>query len=249
VWTPKKGITNMYFNSKYKALYRNLYRFIGFFAFFFTLSCHAASPEQLEVVQKAAEAHVNNTLTLPVGGKLTARAASLDSRLKIGECPEPLTTSSSHKSNSTSNVTVLVECPPQAWRVYVPVRINLSLPLVTAVRSMTRGELVQPQDLTLSMIELRAFRRQGFSRPEQVAGAKLKKNIRAGDVIESSDICVVCRKEKVIIKAVKNEMTITTKGTALSDGTHGEQVRVMNDKSRRIVEGVVTGIGEITVYF
>lgn len=247
--TLAKGILNMHFNSKYKALYRNLYYSIGFFTIFFTLSCHAASIEQLEAVQKAAEAHVNNSLSVPDHGKLVAKAASLDSRLKISDCPAPLTTSSSSTSNSSSNMTVLVECPDKNWKVYVPVRITLSLPLVTAAHNLTRGELVQSSDLSVSMIEMRAFRRQGFSQPDQVTGAKLKKNIRAGEVLERNDICVVCRNEKVIIKAVKNEMMITTKGTALSDGSHGEQIKVINDKSKRVVEGIVTGIGEITVYF
>ena len=44
-------------------------------------------------------------------------------------------------------------------------------------------------------------------------------------------------------------MTITTKGTALTDGSMGDQVRVKNDKSQRIIEGIVTNMSEVTVYF
>ncbi|TNF13666.1 MAG: flagella basal body P-ring formation protein FlgA, partial [Vibrionaceae bacterium] len=44
-------------------------------------------------------------------------------------------------------------------------------------------------------------------------------------------------------------MSITTKGTALSDGTFGEQIKVKNDKSNRIIDAQVSGIGEVTVQF
>ncbi|EHD2249107.1 flagellar basal body P-ring formation protein FlgA, partial [Vibrio vulnificus] len=52
-----------------------------------------------------------------------------------------------------------------------------------------------------------------------------------------------------VIKATKDGMTITTQGTSLQDGATGEQVRVKNDKSQRIIEGIVTGIAEVTVSF
>jgi flagella basal body P-ring formation protein FlgA len=123
------------------------------------------------------------------------------------------------------------------------------MPLVTVSRSLSRGEVVQPADLQLKMIQLKAYRRQGFTDIAQVSGAKMKKNIRSGEVIERRDICVVCKNETVIIKAVKGSMTITTKGTALTDGSSGDQVRVLNNKSKRIIEGIVSGMSEITVYF
>lgn len=239
----------MYSTSNDKALYKSLNKSIGFFIFFFSLFCHAATPEQLTKIQKAAEAHVNRTVQLPADGKLVARAAALDSRIRATDCPSPLNTSSRTTSHTTSNITVLVECPEDNWRIYVPVRTTISMPLVTATHALTRGELVLDSDVTLSMIELTAYRRQGFTAIDQIVGAKLKKNIRAGDVLERNDVCVVCRNEKVIIKAVKGELSITTKGTALSDGALGEQVRAKNANSNRIVDGIVTGIAEITVYF
>lgn len=239
----------MYSISKCKALYKFLDKSIGFFAFFFSLSCFAATPEQILAIQAAAEHHATSIIDVPENGELVVRAAKLDSRIKASDCDQPLAASSSTKSSTTSRITVLVECKNGGWRVYVPVKTSLSLPLVTANRSLARGELISSSDLSLTMIELNAYRRQGFTDIQQAVGAKLKKNIRQGEVLERNDICVVCRNEKVIIKAIKGEMTITTKGTALSDGSTGEQIRVKNDKSKRIIEGVVTGIAEITVYF
>ncbi len=71
-----------------------------------------------------------------------------------------------------------------------------------------------------------------------------------GDAIQGSDICLVCRNDSVLIKAGRSGLNIVTKGTALSDGSlGGEQIRVQNTKSKRIVDGTITGVGEVTVNF
>ena len=144
---------------------------------------------------------------------------------------------------------MLVECSEENWKLYVPVRLTRTGPQVTTTGPISRGQTISAQDLTINMVDLQRVRRQGFSNIEDIIGAKTKKNLRSGEVVESSDVCVVCRNETVTIKAQKSGMTITTKGTALTDGTHGEQIRVKNSKSNRIIEGRVTGIAEVTVIF
>ncbi|MGR5068659.1 MULTISPECIES: flagellar basal body P-ring formation chaperone FlgA [Vibrio] len=222
---------------------------IGIMLSMFSFFVQSATENQLEQIRTAAEQHILTTVEQPVGGELSVGAANIDPRIRATDCPEPLTTSASSTSSTRSNINVLVECPIDNWKVYVPVRISASVPMIVATRQLGRGEIISASDITTSMIELQRFRKDGFTREEQVIGAKLKRNVRLGDVVERNDVCVVCRNEKVTIKAVKSGMTITTKGTALQDGSTGDQVRVKNDKSQRIIEGIVTGIAEITITF
>lgn len=235
--------------SKCRAFYRNFAKSIGFCSIFFSLLCSAATEQQLDMIKNAAQDHVLSTYQIAANDQLSATAAEVDSRIRATDCPDPLTTSSPSNGRSSTNVTVLVQCEADNWRIYVPVRVSLLRPLVTALRPLSRGELVSNSDISISLIEQRAYRRFGFNQTNQVVGAKLKRNVRQGDVIEQGDICVVCRNETVVIKAVKGGLIITTKGTALSDGSSGEQVRVKNKKSSRIIDGIVTGIAEVTVNF
>ncbi|AIW19594.1 MULTISPECIES: flagellar basal body P-ring formation chaperone FlgA [Vibrio] len=232
-----------------RAFYKNFYKSIVFLCFFFSFSATSATPEQIISIQQAAEEYVLSTIEWPTGGTLEARAANIDSRVFATDCPSNLDASSSSTNPNASNITVLVECSEDNWKLYVPVRLTRSGPQVTLVGPLSRGQIISRQDVTINMVDLQRFRRQGFSNIDAVIGAKTKKNLRAGEVIESNDICVVCRNETVTIKAVKSGMTITTKGTALTDGSHGEQIRVKNTKSNRIIEGRVTGISEVTVIF
>ncbi|ENG7521699.1 flagellar basal body P-ring formation protein FlgA [Vibrio harveyi] len=232
-----------------RALFTKYAKFIGILLSMFSFFVHSATESQIEQIRTAAEQHILSTVEHPAGGKLTVNAANIDPRIKATDCPEPLETSASSTSSTRSNINVLVECLADNWKVYVPVRISASVPMIVSTRQLGRGEIISASDVTTSMIELQRFRKDGFTNFEQVVGAKLKRNVRLGDVVERNDVCVVCRNEKVTIRAVKGGMTITTQGTALQDGSSGDQVRVKNDKSQRIIEGIVTGIAEITITF
>lgn len=238
-----------FFITTCRAFFKIVAKFIGIISILFSFFVQGATSEQIEAIQTAAEQHILDTVEQPMGGELLVQSANVDSRIKATDCPIPLETSASTAANTRSSITVLVQCIPDEWRVYVPVRLSISAPLVTATRTIARGEIIGQYDVTTAMISLHQFRRQGYTLPEQVIGAKVKKNLRPGDVVERGDICVVCRNEKVIIQAVKGGMTITTKGTALTDGSTGDQVRVKNDKSQRIIEGIVTDMSEVTVHF
>ncbi|WP_047049689.1 flagellar basal body P-ring formation chaperone FlgA [Vibrio mexicanus] len=235
--------------TKCRAFYNIFYPCIGFFLIFFSVFTYSATPEQILQMQNAAENHVLSTVPAPAGGQLEVKAANLDRRLFATDCPEELATSSSSTNPSASNITVLVACESDNWRVYVPVRLSVSAPQVTAATNLDRGQIISENDVTMSMVDLHRFRRQGFSSTNLVLGAKLKKNIRVGEVIETRDICVVCRNETVMIRAVNDGMQITTRGVALSDGSHGEQIRVKNSRSNRIIDARVSGIAEVTVQF
>lgn len=234
---------------KCRAFYKSYAKSIGILLTLFSFFAYSATENQIKQIQLAAESHILGNVEAPLGGHLTVTAANIDSRIKATDCPTPLVTSSSSTNSTRSNINVLVECPPDNWQIYVPVRLSIAIPLVTATRSLTRGEVIGAADVSTSLIELQRFRKEGYSEVEQVVGAKVKRVVRPGDVVERGDICAVCRNEKVVIKATQDGMTITTQGTALQDGASGEQVRVKNDKSQRIIEGIVTGIAEVTVAF
>ena len=223
--------------------------FIGVSLLFFSFAAISATSEQIMLIQSTAEQYIVENIESPYGGTLEAKAANIDSRIFATDCPAPLVTSSRTTNSNTSNITVLVECQEENWKTYVPVRLIRTGPQVALITPLNKGQIISSRDVTINMVDLQRLRRQGFSTINAVIGAKVKKNLRVGEIIEQNDICVVCRSDTVTIRAVKSGMTITTKGVALTDGSQGEQIRVKNSKSNRIIEARVTGISEVTVIF
>lgn len=232
-----------------RAFCKKFYKSIGFLLFFFSFSATSATEMQISNIQQAAQDYIMNTVPQPQGGTLEAKVSELDRRIFATDCPEPLFATSSSTNPSASNITVQVECKIDKWKIYVPVRLIRTGPQVTVTEPLSRGQIISKQNVSITMVDLHRYRRQGFSTIDAVLGAKTKKNLHSGEIIEDRHICVVCRNETVTIKAIKFGMLITTKGVALTDGSHGEQIKVKNIKSNRIISGQVTGISEVTVIF
>lgn len=222
---------------------------IGLFISFFSLNVHAATDEQLKAIKQAAESLIEQKIDTPQNGTLQVEAVRIDSRIHATDCPTPLSASLPGKLNTSGNTSVLVECVPDNWKVYVPVKSELMMPLVTSITSLSKGHTISNNDVTLTLITSRVYRRGGYVNINDLVGSRIKRSVRAGDVVEKNDICMVCRNDSVIIKAMKGELSIITKGTALGDGALGDKVNVKNDKSKRIVSGIVTNVGVISIRF
>ncbi|WP_192867847.1 flagellar basal body P-ring formation chaperone FlgA [Thaumasiovibrio subtropicus] len=203
----------------------------------------------LNLVQQLAENYVEEQVMLPDYGELNIQATQLDSRLRLSECQVPLEPSIPGRQNLTHSVNVLIRCPQPTWQIYVPVRIHVKMPLVVATRPLGRGEVIQASDVQVSMTESRFQRGMTYNETELVVGAKVRRGLNPGEIIKGNDICLVCRNDTVRIIAAGGGLNIITPGKALSDGLLGEQIKVQNNKSRRVIDGRITGVGEVSVDF
>lgn len=234
---------------KCRAILRLCCNFIVSILFFFSFFVYSATQEQLDTIRKMAEEYTLELIQSPEGSIVEANAALLDNRIQASDCPTGLSAFSSSKNGSASRVTVLIKCEAENWRVYVPVKLTTQIPAAVALVPLSRGQVISESQVATNMVNVLRLRQQGYLSTSQIIGAKVKRNIKLGDIIDTNDICVVCRNETVVIKAVKNGMSITTQGTALSDGSFGQQIKIKNSKSNRIIDAQVSGIGEVIVRF
>lgn len=85
---------------------------------------------------------------------------------------------------------------------------------------------------------------------DQLIGREVRHALNDGDILHTNDIIparLVTRGALVTLKIETPYMQLTAQGRALMDGAEGETVRVNNTQSNRMVEGVVTGPGEVSV--
>lgn len=86
---------------------------------------------------------------------------------------------------------------------------------------------------------------------DQLIGREVRHSLSGGDVLHTNDIIparLVTRGSLVTLKVETPYMQLTAQGRALQDGAEGEVVRVNNTQSNRMVEGIVTGPGEVSVH-
>lgn len=210
----------------------------------------AADPaSQLQAIKEAAESYVETLISSPTHGKLTVKAGHLDSRLRFTNCPSALLTTIPGRQSLNKSVTVLVRCEEDEWQIYIPVEIRLMTPIVVAKRSLGRGVTVNESDVMIQLVDARFQRGRTYTDTATLIGARIKRVVGIGEPIQGNDICMVCRNDEVLISATKNGLQIIAKGSALSDGALGEQIKVRNNKSNRIVNATISAVGRVDIKF
>ncbi|ODN69340.1 flagellar basal body P-ring formation chaperone FlgA [Methylobrevis pamukkalensis] len=117
-------------------------------------------------------------------------------------------------------------------------------------RGVARGEIVKASDFETVRIDRRRVSRNAVVDPARLAGLSARRAQRAGEALDPSSFeppVLVTRNASVTVVYRKPGLTLSARGRALSDGAAGDQVSVLNEQSRRIVHGVVTGSGEVEV--
>jgi len=116
-------------------------------------------------------------------------------------------------------------------------------------RAVERNEILRASDIA---IERRPKSEIGgdSARRDTVIGMQARKQMRAGQVIRTADLGrpdIVQRDQMVTLVFQTDGLFLTMRAKALESGAEGDTVSVINLQSKRTVQGVVTGPGQITV--
>lgn len=183
--------------------------------------------------------------------RIELEVGPIDSSTVLGDCQEALSFEPRGSRELWGRQQVKVSCAsPQPWSVFVPVLVKAYREVVVARGPIPRGALISEGDIEMAEKELNALGRNFFDDPADVVGKAARRNIPAGGTfgpgaVEAMD--VVKRGDDVRISAGAPGMVVSMQGKALSDGHVGQRIRVENLSSKRIVQAVVTGAGEVSV--
>ena len=134
--------------------------------------------------------------------------------------------------------------------MYVPAKVEIFANVVVASQNLQRGDILQEADLiTLKMNTSHA----GYGhveKMERLLGMELKRAINSGAPIRLSHVKspdIVKKGEKVQLTARTRGLAVITSATALANGHAGEQIRVQNSESKRVVDAMVVAPGAVEI--
>lgn len=219
-------------------------------ALFFGINAYADTVHPINAIEQAAyefslaKAQENFDNPQVVTGKL-------DSRLRLKSCDGGLTVFSKSESVWIGKKTVGVQCNgPVVWTVYVPVQIKVFKPVYVAARALEANKIIAPIDLKLQQWDVGSLN-QGYVKDRKlIIGQQLKYPVALGSVIKSTHLRpqkIVRRGEFITLVAIAGSMEVRMNGTALSDATLGQRIKVKNSSSKRVVEGIVDAPGIVMV--
>jgi flagella basal body P-ring formation protein FlgA len=197
--------------------------------------------------------------------------APLDSRLRIQDCPQALALDYPFASRETLRVRcqgepgwqlymrVMTATPPAATPVAAPPPASsltagqaaqagapaATRKTVITRRLLQRGTVLEPDMLEEVSRPQQGLDPQAVSSLQDVQLAELTRDVPAGAVLRSYDI-----KRAILVKQGQTALLnigqgagfqITVRVEALQDGHMGQQIRLKNPESGRLLSGVVTG--------
>lgn len=200
----------------------------------------------------AAENFMRKNLATRHGQSPVIKPSHLDSRLKLNKCNKPLVASLPRGSREIGKTTVEIKCPgAKPWSINVPVTISVYKNILVASRTLKKGDILTKEDVRFSKHDLSKLPYGYFDNSDDGIGMELKRRIVSGAVITPSMLKkqqVVKRGQKITIIAESGRMQVRMLGEALDNGAVGDRIKLINLKSRRKLEGVITSSSEVKVH-
>lgn len=206
--------------------------------------------EVTDYLQEQAQTFVLDQLDVPLDAQAEVTAGTIDERLPLNHCEEGLTISLPAKMEIRRNTTVYLKCEgDKPWDLYLPVRVSIQKPYVTVAAPVAKGDILSESMLTLAYQDQTLIRGDYLTDPSALIGVRSKRELKPGQPIRLTQVCVVCKGDQVTLSAENSSMQIKTMARALQDGSFGDMIRLVNIRSGRAVQGQVSAVGSVVVTF
>ncbi|MFQ2543644.1 flagellar basal body P-ring formation chaperone FlgA [Aeromonas caviae] len=201
-------------------------------------------------MQEQAQAFVLDQLDIPLDAQADVKASTIDERLPLTRCEDALTISLPARMEIRRNTTVYLKCEGEkSWDLYLPVRVSIQKPYVTVAVPVAKGDILSEPMLTLAYQDQTLIRGDYLTDPTALIGVRSKRELKPGQPIRLTQVCVVCKGDQVTLSAENRSMQIKTMARALQDGSFGDMIRLVNTRSGRTVQGQVSAVGSVVVTF
>lgn len=227
-------------------------------ATYFTLAAlsHSAahantSVQSLDEIRATAQSYVKDHVPKQRPGAVQVTVGTLDSRLRLADCGQPLKAALPPGASFRARMTVAVSCAAGAnWTVYVPVTIETQTSVLVLKRAAGRGMRLGSQDVEVQTRMVAGAADDYLTDVAELSGRTLKRPLGAGAALTADAMMadsLIRRGQQVTLLAAAGGMEVRARGVAISDAPVAGRVKAQNLSSGRIVEGIVESADVIRV--
>ena len=125
-----------------------------------------------------------------------------------------------------------------------------SVEAAVTTRALARGEIVKAGDVVIERRAKAEFTNEPPAPAGEVVGLAARRAVRAGQPLRNADLAkpeIVHRGDIVTLHYEVPGIVISMRGKATEGGALGDTVSVLNEQSKRTIQGVVSSSGHVTV--
>lgn len=220
-----------------------------------TMTAEAEQQQDLGELQAAAGHFLEDHYAQQQASNDTSEVSvdALDPRLRLAKCPAPLSFSVRDLGDDGGAISVKVQCDSeQPWSLYVSAQIDIYRDILVAAVPLARGTLIDESVVSYQRLNTSTLRQGYLTSAQQVLGQQLRRPLAVGEPLRTGVLeqpLAVERGDIVTLESSNGSIQVATQAEALSSGRVGEQIRVRNTSSKRIVSANVLGEGRVGANF
>lgn len=215
------------------------------------LAAQVLPPHQdIESIRKIVQRFLHAE-TLKIGKPGIIKVGHLDPQILLPNCSKTPDVFFLNPKRNIGDLSVGVRCKgTSSWTVYVPARVGILTKVTVVSRALPRGHVISASDIQKETRDLGSLTAGYLLNPRDAIGKSLNRRMIIGAVITPASIkpaSAIRRGEKITILAQRKGVEVRMPGTALANGTPGVVIKVRNNLTNKVVQGVVTKHGEVRV--
>jgi flagellar basal body P-ring formation protein FlgA len=129
-------------------------------------------------------------------------------------------------------------------------RAMATVEVATAARSIERGAILKDTDLIMERRARAEVGRDVITSPAQAVGLAPRGGLQPGRPIRTAELMkpdLVQRNETVTLVYEVPGVVLTIRGKAVEGGAEGDVINVLNEQSKRTLQGVIVGPGRVAI--
>ncbi len=174
-------------------------------------------------------------LSVPLGQPAIANVASLQFRERTGRFVAVVTGGADTAGQP---------------RLTVSGRVHRLLDIPTLNRRLKAGDIIGPSDIRWVTMRADRINRNVITDAESLIGMTPKRIAAAGEILRNGDMRRprMVKKGRIVTMVLTTpHMVLTSKGRAMEHGARGDTIKIMNLKSKAMIEAEITGTNSVRI--
>lgn len=129
-------------------------------------------------------------------------------------------------------------------------RASATVQIATVTRTIERGGVLKESDVLMERRPRAEIGRDVVTKREQAAGLAARNSLQPGRPLRTADLMtpdLVQRNEIVTLVYEAPGILLTIRGKATDGGAEGDVINVVNEQSKRTVQGTIVGPGRVAI--
>jgi flagella basal body P-ring formation protein FlgA len=135
-------------------------------------------------------------------------------------------------------------------RHQIDAQVSEWIKLPVASRPVSKGSMVSGDDVMMARLNLNTIPKDAVRESSGIIGHETQRDIGYGEVFRNNRLSIppaVAAGSRVTVVYRRGGLEATASGIAMESGTIGEEIRIRNDSSRKVVSGTIIESGLIGV--